>query len=230
MRAALVKLFFRVGVRALMSLLRDLPLYLAFAGFACASLAHGGDSKDVKAMAELDRYPLRLHILAVDDVHRTVRMQPNWCGASIPDGSGADPGACSSGSASLGGGENDFSGAGRADLVTPPQETIGLNFRYEGCSRIRVAPGFTGLPARWRKPGETLEVLIPNDALGDDSLKTQHCRVQVTPQTFVYLRLHNGSIIRVAQQAYASKPGLRRLLSGGNSKLERRRATGAGQP
>lgn len=169
------------------------------------------------------KYPLRLHVLAIDDTHRTVRMQPNWCGASVPDMSGGDTSACSSSdSASLGGGANDLSGAGRADLVTPPKTTAGVNFTYEGCSRVRVAPGFQGLEARWIKPGKKLEILLPTDALGDKPNQTERCTLKVTPQEFVYLRMPAGGIVRVSQQAYASKPSLRMFLSGGTETLERR--------
>ena len=56
--------------------------------------------------AKPDKYPLRLHVLAVDDTHKTVRMQPNWCSTSVPNfggdvggTGGGDP--CSSGGGSL---------------------------------------------------------------------------------------------------------------------------------
>ena len=166
------------------------------------------------------KYPLRLHVLAVDDTHRTVRLQPNWCGGSMPDGE--ESSCSSSGSASLGGGEDDFSGGGRADLVTPPSGTAGLSFTYEGCSRVRVPPGFQGLEARWIKPGSKLEVLIPTDAVTDGSLRTQRCSFRVVTHELVYLRLRTGGLVSVTQEAYAKKPALRQFLSGGSQKLERR--------
>ena len=205
---------------------RRLPTFvLLCAGFLAASCRAQDVAQSPETPAEaVSKYPLRLHVLAIDDTHRTGRMQPNWCGGSMPDMSGGDDtgGCSSSGSASLGGGEDDLSGAGRADLVTPPQSTVGLNFTYEGCSRVRVAPGFSGLEARWIKPGKKLEVMIPTDALSDGPLKTQRCTLKVDTQEFVYLRLRNGSIVRVTQDAYLKKPSLRRFLSGGAEKLERR--------
>lgn len=174
------------------------------------------------------RYPLRLHLLAVDDTHRTPRLQPNWCSSSVPalvgDLSGAGPAEpCgSSGSLSFGGDE-DFSGAGRADLVSPPSGTQALSFTYEGCSRLRVPPGFQGLPARWKKPGK-LEVLAPSDdiAAGNREPPTQRCTLKTTLYDFVYLRLRNGSLVKVSQEAYFRKPALRVFLSGGPETLQPR--------
>ncbi len=177
------------------------------------------------------RYPLRLHVLAIDDVHRTVRLQPAWCSASAPvvsDTGTASPGddACGgAGTASLGGGDDDFSGSGRGDLVTPPDGTRALSFKYEGCYRMRVPPGFTGLPARWKKPGK-LEVLIPTDRLSGDSHtdpdKLARCTVTVKLEEFVYLRMPNGSLLKVSQEAYTRKPALRVFLSGGSEALQQR--------
>jgi hypothetical protein len=185
--------------------------------------------------AESSRYPLRLHLLAIDDTHPTVRLQPNWCSTSIPDvgadessagGSGGQTNPCGSGSASFGGGD-DFSGGGRGDLVTPPagtqalSSTQALSFTYEGCSRVRVPPGFQALPARWKKPGK-LEVLVPSDAISGDNraTPTQKCTVTVTLYEYVYLRLRNGAMLKVSQEAYMRKPSLRVFLSGGSETLQ----------
>ena len=168
-------------------------------------------------------WPLRLHILAIDDTHRTVRLQPNWSSSALPDasGEGAAP-SSQTGALTLGGGADDFSGGGRADLVTPPDQTVGLTFTYEGCSRVRVPPGFQGLEARWSKPGQKLEVKVPSEALTDGSIPTRHCTLKVSPQPLVYLRMRNGAILRVTQEAYAKKPSLRVFLSGGTETLKRR--------
>jgi len=169
------------------------------------------------------KWPLRLHILAIDDTHRTVRMQPNWSSGSMPDFSGGDVSMPQSESSlTLGGGDDDFSGAGRADLVTPPDGTVGLNFTYEGCSRVRVPPGFQGLEARWKKAGSKLEVMIPTDAVTDGPPRVQRCTLKLTTQPFVYLRMRNGAILRVSQEAYNKKPALRMFLSGGTETLQRR--------
>jgi hypothetical protein len=85
------------------------------------------DPRDDQAKPD-PRFPLRLHLLAVDSTHHTVRLQPNWCATSLPsmggDASGNSPSSdpCGGGnnSTSLGGGDDDFAGSGRGDLVTTP--------------------------------------------------------------------------------------------------------------
>ncbi len=184
--------------------------------------------------AKAAKYPLRLHVLAIDDTHPTVRMQPNWCGGSVPSfggelgGStgeqGIPCGGGGNGNYTSFGGDNDLSGAGRGDLITPPAGTAqGLNFSYEGCSRVRVAPGFHSLPARWKKSGR-LEVVIPTDSItGEDRpMPTQKCTFKVKLQEFVYLRAPTGALLKVSQDAYAQKPSLRRFLSGGSETLQPR--------
>jgi hypothetical protein len=190
------------------------------------ALAAAAAAQDAAPPAPLiaEKYPLRLHILAVDDTHRTRRLQPNWCAGSAPDAlAGGDSSPCgASGSSSLGGGDDDFSGAGRADLVSPPSGITGLNFTYEGCSRLRVAPGFYALGARWVKPGTKLEVELAGDPARDSKAHPEHCMLKVVPQEFIYLRMRNRALIRVTQEAYASKPSLRVFLSGGPETLVRR--------
>jgi hypothetical protein len=177
------------------------------------------------------RYPLRLHVLAIDDAHPTVRLQPNWCSLTVAD-IGGNTGTASAGngdpcanSGSMGfGGDDDFSGAGRGDLVSPPSGTQALSFTYEGCSRMRIPAGFQALPARWKKPGTKLEVLVPTDAIvaGDRPLPTEKCTVTVTLRDFVYLRLRSGALVEVTREAYWNRPALRTFLSGGMQTLETR--------
>lgn len=176
------------------------------------------------------KYPLRLHVLAIDDTHRTERLQPQWCSGSVPAvvgdasavGAGQGDPCGSSGSLAFGGHE-DFSGRGQADLVTPPAGTQALSFSYEGCGRVRVPPGFQGLPARWKKPGK-LEVLIPSDIIdvGRRMSPSDRCTLTTTLHEFVYLRMHNGSLVKITQEAYVRKPALRVFLSGGSETLQPR--------
>jgi hypothetical protein len=187
-------------------------------------------AQNARAARKAAAYPLRLHVLAIDDAHPTVRLQPNWCSLTVADvgntpgtaGGGADP-CANSGSMGFGG-DDDFSGAGRADLVTPPSGTQALSFTYEGCSRMRIPSGFQGLSARWKKPEKKLEVLVPTDAIvaADRPLPTEKCTVTVTMRDFVYLRLRSGSLVEVTQEAYFNRPALRRFLSGGAQTLETR--------
>lgn len=176
------------------------------------------------------RYLLRLHVLAIDNTHRTERLQPQWCSGSVPavvgdagaTGAGQGDPCGTSGSLSFGGDE-DFSGAGRADLVTPPAGTQALSFTYEGCGRVRVPPGFQGLPARWKKPGK-LEVLIPSDRIdvATQDRPANKCTLTANLHEFVFLRMRNGTLVKITQEAYLRKPALRVFLSGGSETLQPR--------
>jgi hypothetical protein len=190
--------------------------------------------------AKPEKYPLRLHVLAIDNTRPTMRLQPNWCSGTVPNfgadvsasGTSGDTGGspCSSGGAATFGGDDDFSGGGRGDLVTPSSgssasasSTQALSFTYDGCSRVRVPPGFQGLPARWKRPGK-LEVLIPSDKMtvDDRPAPTQRCTLTATLQEFVYLRMRNGALLKVSQEAYVRRPALRKFLSGGAETLQPR--------
>ena len=109
-----------------------------------------------------------------------------------------------------------YAGEGRADLVSPPMTTQGFTFHYQDCSRVRVLAGFQSLPARWKKPGKKLEVLIPSDEIpvNGRSLAPDKCTFSVTLHDFVYLLLRNGSVVQVSQLDYWKKPALRVFLSG----------------
>ena len=212
-----------------MAMGRRLPL-LMLLGFCHAgmlawsaqAIAQSANVSGGAVQSQTKGWPLRLHILAIDDTHRTVRLQPNWSSGAIPDLSTGEISAPSDqGATTLGGGDDDFSGAGRADLVTPPEGTVGLNFTYEGCPRVRVPPGFQGLEARWIKPGSKLEVMIPTDAIADGA-HLQRCTLKLETQPFVYLRMPNGALLRVSQEAFSKKPSLRIFLSGGSETLKRR--------
>ena len=195
---------------------------------------------------KLTRYPLRLHVLASDQTSATKRMSPSEAAAcdaidggysSMDIDSGAMPiGGFSGDPCSLNPGifagrllalrSNDlvYAGAGRADLVSPPAGTQGLTFQYGNCSRVRVLPGFQGLPARWKKPGKQLEVLIPTDEIpvGGRPLPPERCTFTVSLNDFVYLLLRNGAIIQVSQEVYWKRPALRVFLSGVTQTIQRR--------
>jgi hypothetical protein len=81
---------------------------------------------------------------------------------------------------------------------------------------VRVHPGFQSLPARWKKPGQRLEVLIPSDEIPQEGrpLPPLRCTFTVTLHDFVYLLLRNGKLIEVSQEDYRERPALRMFLSG----------------
>jgi hypothetical protein len=193
------------------------------------------------------RYPLRVHVLASDETHKTPRItaaesvacdtiedmvssiDPNPDGPISLTGLSGDP--CSlhpeivaGHLLDLQGEDPEFSGEGRGDLVSPPAGTQALTFRYDNCTRLRVRPGFQSLPARWKKPGQKLEVLIPSDDIpaGDRPLPPIKCSLTVTLHDFVYLLLRNGRLVEVSQADYWKRPALRTLLSGNAPTVQQR--------
>jgi hypothetical protein len=218
--------------------LRMLPLLLFASLFAMPAGARNPN---------LSKYPLRIHVLASDETHKTPRMSPGIslsCDgmddavSSISSDSGGpvsisgvfgDP--CSSHpelvmARWLNAQDDDpvFSGEGRADLVTPPKTTQGFTFHYDNCSRVRVLRGFQSLPARWKKPGSKLEVLVPSDDIPANGrpLPPVRCSFTVTLHDFVYLLLRNGKLIEVSQEGYWAKPALRVFLSGNTQAIQQR--------
>ncbi|MGP8260246.1 MAG: hypothetical protein ACLQM6_09890 [Acidobacteriaceae bacterium] len=120
--------------------------------------------------------------------------------------------------------EESYSGEGRGDLVSPPSGTQAISFQYKDCYRVRAQPGFQSLPARWKKPGQTLEVLIPSDGIpvAGRPLPPAKCSFTVTEHDFVYLLLPPGRLIEVSQEVYWAKPALRVFLSGATQTVQRR--------
>jgi len=185
---------------------------------------------------KLSKYPLRIHVMATDASYKSPRMGPGdgvSCdmiddilsslsfGTSVSvDGTGMDPCSFGPGVARNAGLDEDdvpvYSGEGRADLVSPPYTTQGLTFHYDDCSRIRMLPGFQSLPARWKKAGRKLEVLVNSDAIpvNGKPLPLQKCTFSVSLRDTVYLLLRNGNIVEVSQDVYRKKPALRVFLSG----------------
>jgi hypothetical protein len=214
----------------------------AFVLLACATVIPARASGP-----RLEKYPLRVHVLASDETHMTPRMRPGEAVAC--DGVDAmvnsiDPGpdapfslaGVSSDPCSLHAGvvvgrlldapDEDpiYSGEGRGDLVSPPSLTQGVTFQYDNCLRVRPHSGFASLPARWKKPGRKLEVLFPSDDIPvrGKPLPPVRCSLTVTMHDFVYLRLHDGKIVQVSQDFYQSKPALRVFLSGGAEAVKTR--------
>jgi hypothetical protein len=187
----------------------------------------------------LSKYPLRVHVLASDETHVTPRMSPaqsvvcdtiddmlssvspNPGGPITVSGVSGDP--CSLHPEITAGRLMDvgndppvFSGEGRGDLVSPPSTTQALTFHYDDCTRVRVHPGFQSLPARWKKPGQKLEVLVPSDDIpvSGRPLPPIRCSFTVNLHDFVYLLLRNGKLVEVSQADYWKRPVLRAFLSG----------------
>ena len=193
------------------------------------------------------KYPLRVHVLSSDGTHKTPRMSPAE-GLLCDEISGMMDavGPSMSGPIALSGVSGDpcslhpemvvdrllniddedpvYSGEGRGDLVSPPTTTQGVTFKYDNCVRVRVRPGFESLPARWKKQGRQLEVLIPSDAIpvSGRPLPPVRCSFNVTMHDWVYLLLRDGRLIKVSQELYQQKPALRDFLSGRPETIQRR--------
>ena len=199
------------------------------------------------AHPRLEKYPLRVHILAADDTREVPRMGPaesvvcdtidDMLSSISPDPGGpvtlsgvsADP--CALHAPVVAGRfldinttERVYAGQGRADLVSPPDMTQGFSFNYDNCGRVRVLSGFHSLPARWKKHGQKLEVLVPSDEIpvGGTPLPPLRCSLTVTLHDFVYLLLRNGRVIEVSQEDYWKKPALRVFLSGTTPTVQQR--------
>ena len=195
------------------------------------------------------KYPLRVHVLVVGEAQSEDRMSASGaiaCDAiddmlssSIGDSDGTISGIgisgifgdpCSFNTGPMAGrllyvqSEESYSGEGRGDLVSPPSGTQAISFQYKDCYRVRAQPGFQSLPARWKKPGQTLEVLIPSDGIpvAGRPLPPAKCSFTVTEHDFVYLLLPPGRLIEVSQEVYWAKPALRVFLSGATQTVQRR--------
>jgi len=195
------------------------------------------------------KYPLRVHVLSANEAQQTPRMSPagsvacdgidDMLSSSIDSSDGTISGIgisgifgdpCSLNTGVLAGrlqyvqSAESFSGEGRGDLVSPPNGTLGISFQYKDCYRVRAQPGFQSLPARWKKPGQMLEVLIPSDGIpvAGRPLPPAKCSFTVTQHDFVYLLLPPGRLIEVSQDVYWAKPALRVFLSGATQTVQRR--------
>ncbi|MGA3011403.1 MAG: hypothetical protein ABSD72_14185 [Terracidiphilus sp.] len=129
-------------------------LLCGFAGLAVCVLL----STAVLAARNLDDYPLRVHIYSHDSVSHY------W-----------GPG----GARSL----NGVDGEGRANLFENG-EPRGFDFRYYCGNRLMNSMGYETYPARWKKPGKEMQILLPADG------GTCDFKVDVKPDV-VYVR-HNG--------------------------------------
>ena len=222
--------------------LRVLPLLLFASLFATPAVARNPNP---------EKYPLRVHVLASDTSYRTPRMSPGdavVCDAidSALTSMGPNSGGSISVSGPLFGLSGDacslhpemitgrlldiqdydpvFSGEGRADLVSPPAGTQGFSFHYDNCGRMRVPMGLQSLPARWKRPGKKLEVLIPSDEIPVNGrpLPPARCTLTVTVHDYIYLLLRNGAIVQVSQEVYWKRPALRVFLSGNTQAIQER--------
>jgi hypothetical protein len=81
-------------------------------------------------------------------------------------------------------------GEGRADLFENSQPR-GFDFSYSCNERLMASPGFETYPARWKKRGQTLEILQP--VMGKpDAFESCELKVSLKEDTAYYR--HNGGL------------------------------------
>jgi hypothetical protein len=78
-------------------------------------------------------------------------------------------------------------GEGRAN-VYENSEPRGFDFSYHCSDRLMVSPGYETYPARWKKPGQTIEVLQP--VFGKPGA-FESCELKVEMKESAYYK-HNG--------------------------------------
>lgn len=88
-----------------------------------------------------------------------------------------------------GGSLDQVDGDGRANLYENG-EPKGFDFSYVCGTRLNVSPGFETYPARWKKPGKTMEIILPVFGKPDAG---ESCELKVLMKDSAYVR-RNGLI------------------------------------
>jgi hypothetical protein len=78
-------------------------------------------------------------------------------------------------------------GEGRANLFENSQAR-GMDFQFNCANRLETSSGYETFPAKWKKPNQELEVLMPEYGKTD---KYDKCKFQVQMKDFAYVQ-HNG--------------------------------------
>jgi hypothetical protein len=183
--------------------------FLSFAIFATMPLRASGP--------DLTKYPLRIQVLAAS-AHASIAKDP-FKNSGPPQIEGADIPSSGSMGAELDYNTTIFNGKGWGNLVSTDVPEA-LTFTYESClNRIPITVSKEPLAARWKKLRKkqraTMEVLVPIDVIPSakhpanaDKPRFAKCDLPVILHTYVFLRLRNGSIIKVSHDAYVKKPAL----------------------
>ena len=78
-------------------------------------------------------------------------------------------------------------GEGRANLFENSQAR-GMDFQFNCANQLQTSSGYETFPAKWKKPNQELEVLMPEFGKPD---KYDKCKLQVQMKDFAYVQ-HNG--------------------------------------
>jgi hypothetical protein len=179
---------------------------------------------------DLSKYPLRIQVLA-STAHSRIAANP-FSNSGAPQIEGVDMPASGAMGPELDYNTPIFDGHGWGNLVSneTPQA---ITFTYDTClNRIPITASKAPLAARWkklRKGQAMMEVLVPLDTIPSpkhpaqsDKVRYDKCDLPVKLYTYIFLRLHNGSIVKVTQDAYASKPALQEFAEGPVPTLKQR--------
>jgi hypothetical protein len=88
-------------------------------------------------------------------------------------------------------------GEGRADLFENG-EPRGVDFNYSCDEKLKASFGYETYPAKWKKPGQVLTVLLP---VFGKSNAYYTCNLNVAVKDSVYVR-HNGALRSEAPEKY----------------------------
>jgi hypothetical protein len=83
---------------------------------------------------------------------------------------------------------NFVDGEGRANLFENGQPR-GFDFKYRCGERLRGSAGFETYPAKWKKPGKQLEILLPQFGKPD---AYDSCELEVLMKADTVYHQHNG--------------------------------------
>ena len=113
---------------------------------------------------------------------------------------------------------------GRANLFDEQGVPHGVEFTYDCQDHLMASTATEAYPARWKKPGKRLEVLMPSDDIpeGGRPLRPVRCSLDVTLHDFVYLLLPNGKLVEVSKDVYQARPALRLFLRGHQETVQQR--------
>jgi len=92
-----------------------------------------------------------------------------------------------------------YHGYGRANLTDGPQ-TNAMEYTFECDTHFLKSDTGETYPARWKKPGHSIEMLI--STIGSD--KMQSCQLKVTLKDTVYYK-RNGELISLTQAEYKAR-------------------------
>ncbi|PYX97658.1 MAG: hypothetical protein DMG64_15040 [Acidobacteria bacterium] len=80
-------------------------------------------------------------------------------------------------------------GEGRANLFENGQPR-GMDFQFNCAHQLQTSSGFETFPAKWKKPNQELEVLLPEFGKSD---KYEKCKLEVQMKDFAYVQ-RNGAL------------------------------------